>query len=308
MRRHRIVLASLASLPLVAIVPLAPAHAAGGGGSSMPSQTAPSYDPAEEYRKGLEALEAKNYKAARTAFDRVLAAAPSDANVQYFAGLARSGAEDWKGARRYFEKASKLDDGMIRAHRELGVAHAKLGDGAKAQAVLATLNAKAASCAGTCAQAQELKAAVDAVQAAIGGGQISFLSGESLLLASADAGDTAYLAAVSLINEGRFEKAIVSLEAARRAFGPHPDVLTYLGFANRKLKRFDVAEDYYRAALAVAPEHRGATEYFGELKVERGDMVGARDMLARLDRICKFGCAEAEELRTWIAAGRSPHS
>jgi Tfp pilus assembly protein PilF len=102
--------------------------------------------------------------------------------------------------------------------------------------------------------------------------------------------------------------AIESLEAAHRAFGPHPDVLTYLGFANRKLKRFDVAEDYYRAALAVAPEHRGATEYFGELKVERGDMVGARDMLARLDRICKFGCAEAEELRTWIAAGRSPHS
>ena len=50
----------------------------------------------------------------------------------------------------------------------------------------------------------------------------------------------------------------------------------------------------------VAPNHKGATEYFGELKVERGDLAGARQMLARLETICHFGCAEAEELRRWI--------
>jgi hypothetical protein len=42
--------------------------------------------------------------------------------------------------------------------------------------------------------------------------------------------------------------------------------------------------------------------------VERGDLAGAKVMLARLDRQCHFGCAEAEELRRWIAAGHSPHS
>ena len=66
-----------------------------------------------------------------------------------------------------------------------------------------------------------------------------------------------------------------SLNAARATFGPHPDVLTYLGFANRKLGRFEAAETYYRAALAAAPEHRGATEYYGELMAERGDLEGA---------------------------------
>ncbi len=87
-------------------------------------------------------------------------------------------------------------------------------------------------------------------------------------------------------------------------FGAHPDILTYIGFANRKLGRFTVAEDHYRQALAVAPNHKGATEYYGELMVERGDLKGARAMLARLERICTFGCAEADELRQWIREKR----
>ena len=36
--------------------------------------------------------------------------------------------------------------------------------------------------------------------------------------------------------------------AALWTAGPHPDVLTYLGFANRKLKHYDAAEAYYREA------------------------------------------------------------
>jgi Tfp pilus assembly protein PilF len=81
-----------------------------------------------------------------------------------------------------------------------------------------------------------------------------------------------------------------------------------LGFANRKLGRFEIAEDYYRQALASAPQHRGATEYYGELMVERGDISGAQQMLARLEAQCSFGCAEADELRRWIDAKRAPAS
>ena len=33
-----------------------------------------------------------------------------------------------------------------------------------------------------------------------------------------------------------------------------------------------------------------------------------RALLARLDRACRFGCAEAEELRRWIDAGGEPQS
>ena len=128
------------------------------------------------------------------------------------------------------------------------------------------------------------------------------------MFASAEQGDIQYMAAVSLINEHRYEDAITTLKQAQQSFGPHPDILTYLGFANRKLGRFAAAESYYRAALAAAPGHRGATEYFGELMVERHDLAGARAMLAKLDAQCHFGCMEAEELRAWIAAGHSPHS
>lgn len=295
--------AALAATPLLA----AGGGGGGGGGFSSPSESAPRYDPAEEYRKGIAALQIKDYKAAKTALDRVTSAAPRDANAQYLAGLARQGLNDWKGARKNFERAAKLDPALIRAWRELGLTYAKLGDTARAGGVVTQLKAKSASCGATCAQSAELTEATKAVEAALTG-RPSAARSQDLLFASAAQGDTFYLEAVSLINERQYGDAIASLRAAQSAFGPHPDILTYLGFANRKLGRFGDAEAYYRAALAVAPKHRGATEYYGELMVERGDLAGARRMLAKLDAACRFGCYEAEELRQWIAAGRSPHS
>lgn len=283
----------------------------GGGGSSgsMPSASAPSYDPAEEYRKGIEALGAKDYSAARKSFDRVLKVAPKDANTNYLAGLARSGAGDVKGARGFFEKAVKYDGNLVLAHRELGVAYAKLGDQDKAQAELDLVKQKHAACATTCAQATDLQAALDAIMAAIAAGpQAQLETAPGTAFASAAAGDGAYLGAVALINEHRYEAAIDALKVSQNAFGPHPDILTYLGFANRKLKRYDIAEGYYLAALAIAPKHRGATEYYGELMVERGDLAGAERKLAELDATCSFGCYEAEELRRWIAAARASAS
>jgi tetratricopeptide (TPR) repeat protein len=292
----------------LAVTPLLAAGGGGGGGGfSAPSQSAPQYDPAEEYRKGIAALQAKDYKAAKTALDRVTSVAPRDANAQYLAGMARQGLSDWKGARKNFERAAKLDPGLIRAWRELGLTYAKLGDSSKAGSVVSQLKAKSASCGATCAQAAELTEATNAVETALIGKPSASLS-KDLLFASAARGDSIYLEAVSLINDRRYTDAITSLQSAQAAFGPHPDILTYLGFANRKLGRFGEAESYYQAALAVAPKHRGATEYYGELMVERGDLTGARRMLARLDAQCRFGCYEAEELRQWIAAGRSPHS
>lgn len=279
----------------------------GGGGISAPSASAPAYDPANDYRRGLEALRASDYKAAQKAFRGVLSAAPRDANVNYLAGLAASGAGDNKRAAGYFEKATKYDPNLVGAYRQLGVVKAKLGDGWAATAARDVLAGKLAACGDACADAAELKAGVAEIDAAIAAGPQARLDPRlPEAFASAADGDQAYLAAVSLINERRYDTAITSLEAARLSFGAHPDILTYLGFANRKLGRFDVAERYYRAALAIAPSHRGALEYDGELKVERGDIAGARRNLARLERACVFGCHEAEELRRWIASGRAP--
>jgi Tfp pilus assembly protein PilF len=119
-------------------------------------------------------------------------------------------------------------------------------------------------------------------------------------------GDGAYVRAVSLINERRWDEALASLDKAEAAIGPHPDILTYKGYVWRHKGDWTRAEDYYQQALAMAPSHRGATEYYGELKVLEGDISGARAELAKLDAVCTFGCAEAEELRLWIDHGGDP--
>lgn len=307
MQKRVLTMAALAAL--IAAGPLLAAGGGGGGGGGFPSESAPQYDPVVEYGKGVAALKAQDFKAAKVAFDRVLASAPRDANTNLLAGMAREGLGDWKGAKRFFEKTTKIDPNINGAWRGLGVSFAKLGDRPNAEATLARLQAKATACAGSCPAAGELKGAIDAINAALAAAPTASLSPrENLLFASAGAGDALYLGAVGLINERRYEDAIAMFKSAQANFGPHPDILTYLGFANRKLKRFDLAEAYYLSALAIAPQHRGAIEYYGELMVERGDMAGARIKLAALDAQCQFGCAEAEELRRWIAAGHSPHS
>jgi tetratricopeptide (TPR) repeat protein len=292
--------ALFASAPLLADPP-------NSGERSVPSTTAPDYDAAAEYRKGVDALDGQRFQEAKKAFDRVLAVAPDEPNTNYLAGLAASGLGDLKAARRFYERASHRDRELVGAHRELGLTYLKMGERAKAQGELDGLNAMKAKCAGACAKSADIDKAIEAVSAALGGSPQSRLeTSPGLLFASAAGGDRAYLDAISLINERRFEEAIASLERARSSFGPHPDILTYLGFANRKLGRFEVAEGYYRAALAAAPRHKAASEYYGELMVERGDKAGAGKMLASLEASCAFGCAEADELRRWIDAGHAP--
>jgi Flp pilus assembly protein TadD len=288
---------------------LASGGGGGGGSPEMPSTSGPQYDPAAEYAKAISALQAKDYKAAARAADRVTQAAPKSADGWRILGAAKAGSSDWKGARRAYEKAVKLAPDDAPSHAGLGQALGNLKD-AKAQAELDWLKAKAQSCGAACPA--DLQAMTDIVESAMGAPATegtkpsALLESRSLLFAGPQAGDAAYIQAVSLINERRYDEALTSLAQAQTAFGPHPDILTYEGYAWRKKGDYARAESYYRQALAIAPNHVGATEYYGELKVARGDLAGARLMLAKLDRICAYGCADAEELRRWIDAGGDP--
>ncbi|WP_082602054.1 lipopolysaccharide assembly protein LapB [Phenylobacterium sp. Root700] len=279
------------------------ASGGGGGGGDMPSVSAPSYDPAAEYMKGVAALNAQQYKDAERALNHVVEAAPKNAEAWRLLGLANVGQNDLKGARKAYDRAVKLDPDNIQARQGLGVALGGLKD-AKAAEQLDWLKARAATC-GTCADAEALKAATSAVESAMGGVPTAALT-RPMIFAGPERGDRVYLQAVGLINERRYDEALASLNRAREAFGPHPDILTYQGYAWRKKGDYARAETYYRQALAIAPAHKGATEYYGELKVERGDISGAKALLARLDHTCAYGCAEAEELRRWIDIGGDP--
>ena len=281
----------------------------GGGGGSIPSATAPEYDPAVEYQNGMAAYQAGKFKDAARDFGHVTEVAPSEAHAWHMLGMAKVGAGDVKGGSKAFERALKIDPSAIDSTREFALTLVTLKQNDKANAALAKLKARAATCADTCPDAAALKAAVAAVDQALtpAGVPAAALAAPNGLIFAQD-GDAAYVRAVSLINERRYPEALMALDKAEAAFGPHPDVLTYKGYVWRKLGNLDQAEAHYRAALAIAPTHRGATEYYGELKVIEGDLPGAKVMLARLDAQCAFGCVEAEELRRWIDHNGDPGS
>lgn len=274
----------------------------GFGGTSMPSASTPSYDPVVEFQKGVDAIKASQFKDAQRAFDHVLSSNSQHPQANFLAGYSRAALGNDKGALKFYQKAIKYEADLIVAHRELALSLIRLGKRDEAQAELTELQSRAAACAGTCPKASEIDAAVKAVETALSTGTAAPPSGNTtgMRIPAPTLGDQTYLQAVALINEGHYEAAIAQLREASMTFGPHPDILTYLGFAHRKLGRYAQAEMYYRQALAIAPHHVGATEYYGELMVERGDLVGARHMLARLERTCTYGCAETEELRRWI--------
>ncbi len=269
---------------------------AGGGSGGFNSNAGPTYNPVKDYQEGVSYLRENNFKKAERSFSRVLKGTTRNANANYYMGIAKTGLEKHKSAARYFKYAVKYDKNLIEARSGLGSAYAKAGKTEKSQAVLADLEALAAECNG-CANAGRLTQAISIVKTALAGGvqKQAFLSPYG-----AEALDTQYFAAVSLINQGQYQTAFNDLVLTAAAAGPHPDITTYMGYTQRKLGNYDVAKTYYDMALEVDPNHKGANEYLGELYVETGELDLANVQLAKLEDICTFGCIEENELRAWI--------
>ena len=292
----------------------APAFAApGGGGGGLSATSGPKVDPAEAFRDGVAALQAKDYKTAEKKFGDVLSVAPKHPEANYYMALAKVGNGKTKGAVRYLEKAIKERDNFVEAREKLALVSIELGDSDAAREQLTAVERLKADCAsaGDCDEAYVAR--VDSAIAKIGEALAPVAAApaeesaepapgdqSSLFFAPRDEGVSKYLAATRLINEARYEEAIAGLHAAQAIVGPHPDILNYLGYANRKLGRMRKAQDYYAAALAIDPDHKGANEYLGELYLEIGEIDKAKKQLAKLDRICAFGCAEREDLARLI--------
>ena len=111
-----------------------------------------------------------------------------------------------------------------------------------------------------------------------------------------------YDKAAELIEAEKFSEALPLLKKAEAAEPDNADVHNYLGYAHRKLKNLDAALKHYKIALRIAPRHRGANEYLGELYLVLGDLAKAEERLAVLDKACLFGCEEYTELKDAIAA------
>ncbi len=114
--------------------------------------------------------------------------------------------------------------------------------------------------------------------------------------------DADYAAAEGAVKAGKYADAIPLLQKVVARDAKNADAWNYLGFSNRKLGKFSEALADYEKALAINPDHLGANEYLGELYLETGDMPKAEERLAKLDRLCTFGCDEYRALKAAIQA------
>ncbi len=113
--------------------------------------------------------------------------------------------------------------------------------------------------------------------------------------------DPAWLSqARASIKAEKYDQAIQQLHAANDTSSA--DWNNLLGYSLRKKQPPDLvgAEKYYQAALKIDPAHRGALEYYGELKLMNNDLPGAEVLLARLNKACFFGCEEYSDLKDSI--------
>ena len=131
---------------------------------------------------------------------------------------------------------------------------------------------------------------------------LTVFAGSAMAAGSGTTGNTATLSdAIDLVEAGDYAEALVLLDELNRRESGNPDTLNMLGYASRKMGRFDDAFTWYEMALAIDPLHRGANEYLGELLLETGDVAKARERLAALEIACPAGCEELDELAEAIA-------
>jgi Flp pilus assembly protein TadD len=107
------------------------------------------------------------------------------------------------------------------------------------------------------------------------------------------------------IKAEKYDQAIQQLQSANDRGSA--DWNNLLGYSLRKKQPPDLvgAEKYYQAALKIDPDHRGALEYYGKLKLINNDLPGAEALLARLDKACVFGCEEYSDLKEAIQKYKS---
>jgi Flp pilus assembly protein TadD len=135
-----------------------PALAAGGGGSSsMPSEvSAKPIDLRAEYKSGLDAIAAANYKKGVKHMRTVVAATPKFADAHNWLGYSYRKSGDKKAALKSYLKALKLEPNHAGANEYLGELYLEQKDLPKAEERMAVLNA-------CCANTPQAKQLMDAL-------------------------------------------------------------------------------------------------------------------------------------------------
>ena len=104
-------------------------------------------------------------------------------------------------------------------------------------------------------------------------------------------------AARSHVKAKRWPDALTALKRVNDS--GNADWNNLMGYVLRKQAVPDLpgAERHYDAALRIAPTHRGALEYSGELFLMKGDLAKAEERAAVLARACASACEEYADLK-----------
>lgn len=95
--------------------------------------------------------------------------------------------------------------------------------------------------------------------------------------------------------------------AALRALGhdDHADVANLVGFASRKLSRYDDAKYWYEKALAADPKHTRTWQYYGLWHLEQGNRLKAEEHLDKIAAICGTSCEDYKSLKLALVSGKT---
>jgi tetratricopeptide (TPR) repeat protein len=85
----------------------------------------------------------------------------------------------------------------------------------------------------------------------------------------------------------------------------HPDVANLIGYSSRKLGRYEDSKTWYERALASDPTHSRTWSYYGMWHAEQGNVLKAREHLAKVASLCGTTCRDYTELKGVIEGTRT---
>jgi Flp pilus assembly protein TadD len=93
-----------------------------------------------------------------------------------------------------------------------------------------------------------------------------------------------YDRARALISDGQYEAGIVAMRALD--YDDNPEVANFIGYASRKLGRYEDSKFWYEKALAADPNHVRTWSYYGMWHAEQGNKLMAQDYLEKVRLLC----------------------
>lgn len=148
--------------------------AANGSGLSGPfahARSAPQYDPARNYKKGVELYRAGKYSKAEKAFKRVSRVAKDNPNAHYMLGLSRFRQKEYQSATTAFEQAVHHNLALFNARGKLGLCYIEMKEPNLAKDVLADLRRASAECSETCSESGQIASAIIEIESALAEGR-----------------------------------------------------------------------------------------------------------------------------------------